>query len=231
MRFWRSLALIAFPLVLSAPPAFARTHSAASHRASFQHSRHRDALASSHRHAVHPHRRYALRNRGRIYAFAPWQQQQDFARYQSFDGFDKAHAERFNDQYSSRRYQARWNRVPLAEPGLGEGSQFQGMAEQAASANGVPVSLVNRVIKRESGGNSRAVSRGNYGLMQIRLGTARAMGYAGSAAGLLDPATNMNYAVRYLAGAYRAAGGNESRAVALYARGYNATPRLQQANY
>jgi soluble lytic murein transglycosylase-like protein len=64
------------------------------------------------------------------------------------------------------------------------------------------------------------VSRGNYGLMQIRLGTARAMGYSGSAAGLLDAQTNMTYAVRYLAGAYRAAGGNENRAVALYASGY-----------
>jgi soluble lytic murein transglycosylase-like protein len=30
----------------------------------------------------------------------------------------------------------------------------------------------------------------------------------------------MTYALRYLAGAYRAAGGNESRAVALYSRGY-----------
>jgi soluble lytic murein transglycosylase-like protein len=56
--------------------------------------------------------------------------------------------------------------------------------------------------------------------MQIRLSTAHAMGYTGSAAGLLDPQTNMTYAVRYLAGAYRAAGGNESRAVALYSRGY-----------
>jgi hypothetical protein len=115
--------------------------------------------------------------------------------------------------------------------GFGAGSPVQSMAEQAASANGVPLSLVDRVIKRESGGNPRAVSRGNYGLMQIRLGTARSMGYCGSAAGLLDPATNMTYAVRYLAGAYRAAGGSESRAVALYARGYNAAPRLQYASY
>jgi len=30
----------------------------------------------------------------------------------------------------------------------------------------------------------------------------------------------MSYALRYLAGAYRAAGGNESRAIALYSRGY-----------
>ncbi|MGB7077915.1 MAG: lytic transglycosylase domain-containing protein [Xanthobacteraceae bacterium] len=101
------------------------------------------------------------------------------------------------------------------------------MAVQQASAAGIPVSLVERVIKRESGGNPRAVSRGNYGLMQIRLGTARAMGYTGSASGLLDAQTNMTYAVRYLAGAYRAAGGNESRAVALYASGYYRVVKAQ----
>src|ERR1700676_4891150 len=101
-----------------------------------------------------------------------------------------------------------------------QSTPLDGMAAAQASANGVPLSLVERVIKRESGGNPRAVSQGNYGLMQIRLGTARAMGYSGSAAGLLDPQTNMTYAVRYLAGAYRAAGGNENRAVALYASGY-----------
>ena len=101
------------------------------------------------------------------------------------------------------------------------------MVAQQASAAGVPASLVERVIKRESGGNPLAVSRGNYGLMQIRLGTARAMGYSGTASGLLDPQTNMTYAVRYLAGAYRAAGGNENRAVALYARGYYGVAKAQ----
>src|SRR5579883_1084440 len=99
-------------------------------------------------------------------------------------------------------------------------SGYDGLIAAQASANGVPASLVERVIRRESGGNARAVSAGNFGLMQIRLGTARAMGYTGSAAGLLDPQTNMTYAVRYLAGAYRAAGGDENRAIALYARGY-----------
>src|SRR5215469_10323780 len=94
------------------------------------------------------------------------------------------------------------------------------MAASQAGASGLPASLVQRVIARESGGNPRAVHAGNYALMQIRLGTARAMGYTGSAAGLLDPQTNMTYALRYLAGAYRAAGGNESRAIALYSRGY-----------
>jgi soluble lytic murein transglycosylase-like protein len=89
-----------------------------------------------------------------------------------------------------------------------------------AAANNVPEKLVRRIIHRESRGNPRAVSKGNYGLMQIRLGTARAMGYRGGARGLLDADTNMTYAVKYLAGAYRAAGGNPDRAVRYYAAGY-----------
>ncbi len=93
------------------------------------------------------------------------------------------------------------------------------IAAHAATA-GVPIELARRVVKRESNGNARAVSKGNYGLMQIRLGTAKAMGYSGGAQGLLDAETNMTYAMKYLAGAYRAAGGNQDRAVALYARGY-----------
>jgi soluble lytic murein transglycosylase-like protein len=117
--------------------------------------------------------------------------------------------------------------APNAGPRAGSSTAYDGVAAQQAAANGVPVSLVNRVIMRESRGNARAVSRGNYGLMQIRLGTARAMGYSGSAEGLLDASTNMTYAVRYLAGAYRAAGGNENRAVALYARGYYQVAKAQ----
>lgn len=89
-----------------------------------------------------------------------------------------------------------------------------------AAAHNVPESLVRRVIKRESGGRAHVVSKGNYGLMQIRLATARGMGYRGDARGLLDADTNMTYAVKYLANAYRVAGGNHDRAVSLYAGGY-----------
>ena len=89
-----------------------------------------------------------------------------------------------------------------------------------ATANNLPEDLVRRVIKRESGGNPRVVYKGNYGLMQIKLATARSMGYRGSAAGLLDADTNMTYAVKYLAGAYHVADGNADRAVHYYAAGY-----------
>ena len=112
---------------------------------------------------------------------------------------------------------ARAPRAREAAPGQGAYSE---MVQRHAAANGIPASLVHRVIMRESRYNPRAVSKGNYGMMQIRLGTARAMGYTGGAAGLLDPEVNMTYAVKYLAGAYKVAGGSEGGAVSNYARGY-----------
>jgi soluble lytic murein transglycosylase-like protein len=105
--------------------------------------------------------------------------------------------------------------VPLDSNG-----NLDALIAKHAASNNVPVALVRRVIHRESGGNPRVVHAGNYGLMQIKLATARAMGYRGGAAGLLDADTNMTYAVKYLAGAYRAAGGNMDRAVHYYAAGY-----------
>ena len=99
-------------------------------------------------------------------------------------------------------------------------SNLDGLIARHAAANNVPEELIRRVIKRESGGNPRLVSKGNYGLMQIKPATARSMGYAGSAAGLLDADTNMTYAVKYLAGAYRVAHGNPGLAVHYYAAGY-----------
>ncbi len=104
--------------------------------------------------------------------------------------------------------------------GLDANGNLDSLVARHAAANGVPEDLVRRVIKRESGGNPRVVSAGNYGLMQIKLATARSMGYTGNAAGLLDADTNMTYAVKYLAGAYRAANGNSSQAVHYYAAGY-----------
>jgi soluble lytic murein transglycosylase-like protein len=101
-----------------------------------------------------------------------------------------------------------------------ERAALDALIVQHAGANGMPVAFVRQVIRRESNFNPRAVDHGNYGLMQIRLGTARALGYRGTAAGLLDPETNMTYGMRYLAGAYRAAHGNEARTLVLYSRGY-----------
>jgi len=94
------------------------------------------------------------------------------------------------------------------------------LVAQHAKIHGVPETLIHRVIKRESGYNPRASSKGNFGLMQIRYATARGMGYRGTVSGLFDANTNLAYAVPYLANAYKVAGGNADRAVALYAGGY-----------
>lgn len=104
--------------------------------------------------------------------------------------------------------------------GIDANGNLDSLIARHASANNLPESIVRRIIKRESGGRAHVISRGNYGIMQIRLGTARAMGYRGTAAGLLDADTNMTYAVKYLAGAYRTAGGNPERTVRYYAAGY-----------
>lgn len=109
----------------------------------------------------------------------------------------------------------------LASPASAQQGSYEGLVQSHAAANGIPASLVHRVIMRESRYNPRAVGRGGaMGMMQIKLATARGMGYTGSAQGLLDANTNMTYAVKYLAGAYRVAGGNHDRAVGYYASGY-----------
>ncbi|WFU83317.1 lytic transglycosylase domain-containing protein [Bradyrhizobium sp. CIAT3101] len=113
--------------------------------------------------------------------------------------------------------------LPLVSPQ----AAFAGQAEYAemvamhARANGVPEALVHRVIMRESRYQPGLVGRGGaIGMMQIKLATARGLGYTGDAAGLRDPNTNLTYAVKYLAGAYHAANGDHDRAVRYFAGGY-----------
>jgi soluble lytic murein transglycosylase-like protein len=100
-------------------------------------------------------------------------------------------------------------------------SEYDTLIASQAQANGVPEALVHRVIQRESRYRPHLVGRcGCIGLMQIKLATARGLGYSGDAAGLRDPNTNLTYGVKYLAGAYRAANGDLNRAMHYYASGY-----------
>lgn len=84
----------------------------------------------------------------------------------------------------------------------------------------IPERLVRRVVSRESKGNPAARNGPYWGLMQISYPTAQTMGYKGKPEGLLDAETNLHYAVKYLAGAYLVADGDERQSVNLYARGY-----------
>ncbi|NNU79764.1 lytic transglycosylase domain-containing protein [Halovulum dunhuangense] len=91
---------------------------------------------------------------------------------------------------------------------------------QAARRHEVPVDLVHRVVRRESGYNPAARNGPYLGLMQIHPQTARTMGYSGPAEGLLDAATNLEYAVKYLRGAWLVSDGSHDQAVRWYSRGY-----------
>jgi Transglycosylase SLT domain len=119
--------------------------------------------------------------------------------------------------------------LPLPERAMAQRTQYNVLVATHAKANGVPEALVHRVIVRESKYQPDLVGRGGtIGLMQIKLGTARSLGYTGDAEGLRDPNTNLTYAVKYLAGAYRAANGDHDRAVHYYAAGYYQVAKQQR---
>jgi soluble lytic murein transglycosylase-like protein len=121
-------------------------------------------------------------------------------------------------------------RTIVATPAVAGARPYDSLIASHAASNGVPAELVHRVVVRESRYRASAMGRGGAsGLMQIKVATARSMGYRGTAAGLLDPETNLTYGVRYLAGAYRAANGHHARAVGYYASGYRGARRPANA--
>lgn len=122
--------------------------------------------------------------------------------------------------------------LPLPETAHAQRADYNELVAKHAQANGVPEALVHRVIVRESRYQPHLVGRGGtIGLMQIKLATARSLGYTGTAEGLRDPDTNLTYAVKYLAGAYRAANGDHARAVHYYASGYYYAAKRQRLEH
>jgi soluble lytic murein transglycosylase-like protein len=111
--------------------------------------------------------------------------------------------------------------LPFSQIASAQHAEIDALVATHARANAVPEGLVHRVIVHESRYQAHLVGRGGTtGLMQIKLATARGLGYAGDAEGLRDPDTNLAYGVKYLAGAYRAANGDHDRAMHYYASGY-----------
>src|SRR5450432_2321401 len=120
--------------------------------------------------------------------------------------------------------------LPLSGNAHAQGrAQYEKLVATHAKTNLVPEALVHRVIVRESKYKADLIGRGGtIGLMQIKLATARGVGYKGDAEGLRDPDTNLAYGVKYLAGAYRAAKGDHDRAVHYYASGYYQVAKAQR---
>lgn len=99
-------------------------------------------------------------------------------------------------------------------------AHIEALIQRHAERFDVPARLVRRVAWRESKFDPTRRNGPYWGLMQIRVDTARGLGFRGAPKDLLDADTNMSFAVAYLANAYRVAGRNETRAVMLYAKGY-----------
>lgn len=93
-----------------------------------------------------------------------------------------------------------------------------------AASYGVPASLANAVVRVES--NYRADmtgSAGEIGLMQIKLETARGLGYTGTRQALYNPETNIRWGMKYLAGAHKLGNGTTCGTILRYNAGHGAT--------
>ena len=122
--------------------------------------------------------------------------------------------------------------LPFSQSALAQRAKYEAIIAAHAQANLVPEDLVHRVIIRESKYQAALLgSGGAIGLMQIKLATARGLGYTGTAEGLRDPATNLMYGIKYLAGAFRAANGAYDRAVHYYAAGYYMAAKQQRLDH
>lgn len=119
-----------------------------------------------------------------------------------------------------------------AESNAGQGTEgksgkpahpYHAIIDRHAEAHGIPVAWARAVVHVESRYNPRATGRaGEIGLMQIKLRTARGMGFSGSRKALYDPETNIKYGMLYLARAYELAGGDLCGTILRYNAGHYA---------
>lgn len=75
---------------------------------------------------------------------------------------------------------------------------IRSLVSEIAIQERVPDAVAHALVRRESGYNARAVGRaGEIGLVQIKLSTARGLGFTGTREALFEPRTNLTYGMRY----------------------------------
>ncbi|WP_455465617.1 lytic transglycosylase domain-containing protein [Bartonella sp. B39] len=100
---------------------------------------------------------------------------------------------------------------------------YESLIQRFANKYNVPVNLAHAVVRVESNYKARTKgAAGEVGLMQIKPSTARGLGFNGSVQDLYDPATNLEYGMRYLARAYMLSGGNTCGTILKYNAGHAA---------
>ncbi|MBR7651381.1 transglycosylase SLT domain-containing protein [Brucella oryzae] len=104
------------------------------------------------------------------------------------------------------------------------GSSYSSIINRYASTYGVPSALAHAVVRHESNFQPNVRGKaGEIGLMQIKLSTARGLGYTGSAKGLYEPSTNIQFGMKYLAQAQKLGGGSTCGTILKYNAGHGAT--------
>lgn len=94
---------------------------------------------------------------------------------------------------------------------------------EKAKRHGVPLQLAHAVVAVESNYNPNVTGRAStIGLMQIKHQTARGVGFSGTMQQLYDPATNLEYGMKYLGGAYKLARGDLCGTIMRYQGGHYA---------
>lgn len=103
-------------------------------------------------------------------------------------------------------------------------NEYRAIIDREALAFGLPPALVDAVMAVESRYNPASVGMdGEVGLMQVMIPTARMLGFTGTPSELARPEVNVHYGAKYLAGAWRLAGGDLCTAAMKYRAGHGET--------
>ena len=109
----------------------------------------------------------------------------------------------------------------ISAPAAAGNNNVTGLIDRYAAANGIPAAFARAVVRIESNFNPRATgAQGEVGLMQIKYQTARGIGFTGTREQLYDPATNLEWGVKYLAMSWKLGGNTPCGAVMKYQGGH-----------
>jgi soluble lytic murein transglycosylase-like protein len=114
--------------------------------------------------------------------------------------------------------------TPGSSASAAEREGFRAIARREALARGLPPEMADAVMRVESAYRADARgAAGEIGLMQVMPPTARMLGFSGTLDELAEPQANIALGVRYLAEAWRLAGGDICTATMKYRAGHNET--------
>lgn len=106
---------------------------------------------------------------------------------------------------------------------VGSKDKYGNLIAKYAAQNGVPYKLARAVVFVESSFRPNVTgAAGEIGLMQIKLSTARGMGYKGGAKKLYNPSTNLYWGMKYLGRAHQLSGGTTCGTILKYNAGHYA---------